>query len=71
MLGNALDETSYAAQLAAADTFVQLVGLAHPSPNKATEFRKVDLVSGLGAVAAAKAAGIPHFVYLSVARPRL
>jgi len=69
VLGNALDETSYAGQLAPGDTFVQLVGVAHPSPNKAAEFRKVDLVSGLGAVAAAKAAGIRHFVYLSVAQP--
>jgi uncharacterized protein YbjT (DUF2867 family) len=48
---------------------VQLVGVAHPSPAKAAEFRKVDLVAGLGAVAAAKAAGIAHFVYLSVAHP--
>jgi uncharacterized protein YbjT (DUF2867 family) len=69
VLGNALDGTSYAGQVAPADTFVQLVGVAHPSPRKAAEFRKVDLVSGLGAVAAAKAAGIRHFVYLSVGQP--
>ncbi len=69
VLGNALDGTSYVNKIAPADTFVQLVGVAHPSPAKAAEFRKVDLVSGLGAVAAAKAAGIRHFVYLSVAHP--
>ena len=56
MLGDALDEKSYSGQVAPADTFVQLVGVAHPSPRKAAEFRKVDLVSGLGAVLAAKAA---------------
>jgi uncharacterized protein YbjT (DUF2867 family) len=67
--GNALDSTTYADQILPADTFVQLVGVPHPSPAKAAEFRKVDLVSGLGSVAAAKAAGIPHFVYLSVAHP--
>ena len=67
--GNALEGTSYAKQIAPADTFVQLVGVAHPSPAKAAEFRKVDLPSGLGAVAAAKAAGIRHFIYLSVAHP--
>jgi uncharacterized protein YbjT (DUF2867 family) len=67
--GNALEGKSYAAKIAPADTFVQLVGVAHPSPAKAKEFRKVDLVSGLGAVAAAKAASIRHFVYLSVAHP--
>jgi len=67
--GNALDGASYANQVAPADTFVQLVGVAHPSPAKAEEFRKIDLPSGLGAVAAAKSAGIRHFVYLSVAHP--
>lgn len=67
--GNALDAGSYAPQIAPADTFVQLVGVAHPSPAKAAEFRQVDLVAGLGAVSAAKAAGVRHFVYLSVAHP--
>ena len=69
VLGNALDGASYAEQISPADTFVQLVGVAHPSPAKAAEFRQVDLPSGLGAVAAAKSARIRHFVYLSVAHP--
>jgi len=69
VFGNALDGESYAAQIAPADTFVQLVGVAHPSPAKGPEFRRIDLPSGLGAVAAAKSAGIRHFVYLSVAHP--
>jgi uncharacterized protein YbjT (DUF2867 family) len=67
--GNALDGASYANQISPADTFVQLVGVAHPSPAKAAEFRRVDLPAGLEAVAAAKSAGIRHFVYLSVAHP--
>jgi len=67
--GNALDGASYADKVAPADTFVQLVGVAHPSPAKAAEFRKIDLPSGLGAVAAAHAAKIRHFIYLSVAHP--
>jgi uncharacterized protein YbjT (DUF2867 family) len=69
LLGNALDGSSYAEKISPADTFVQLVGVAHPSPAKAAEFSTLDLVSGLGAVAAAKGAGIRHFVYLSVAHP--
>jgi uncharacterized protein YbjT (DUF2867 family) len=69
VFGNALDGESYAAQISPADTFVQLVGVAHPSPAKAAEFRQVDLPSGLGAISAAKCAGIRHFVYLSVAHP--
>ena len=67
--GNALDGASYANQISPADTFVQLVGVAHPSPAKAAEFRRVDLPAGLGAIAAAKSVGIRHFVYLSVAHP--
>jgi len=67
--GNALEGASYVDQIAPADTFVQLVGVAHPSPAKAAEFRQVDLSAGLGSVAAAKTAGIRHFVYLSVAHP--
>jgi uncharacterized protein YbjT (DUF2867 family) len=69
VIGNALDGPSYALNISPADTFVQLVGVAHPSPAKAAEFRKVDLPAGLAAVAAAKSAGVRHFVYVSVAHP--
>jgi uncharacterized protein YbjT (DUF2867 family) len=33
--GNALDHTTFVEQVRGADTFVQLVGVAHPSPAKA------------------------------------
>jgi uncharacterized protein YbjT (DUF2867 family) len=69
VMGNALDGASYARNISPADTFVQLVGVAHPSPTKAAGFRKIDLPAGLGAVAAAKSAGVRHFVYISVAHP--
>jgi uncharacterized protein YbjT (DUF2867 family) len=45
------------------------VGVPHPSPAKAAQFRSVDLVSATGAIRAAKHAGVQHFVYLSVAHP--
>ena len=67
--GDALRAESYAASIGDADTFVHLVGVAHPSPSKADEFRAIDLVSCREAVKAAKQAGVRHFVYLSVARP--
>jgi uncharacterized protein YbjT (DUF2867 family) len=67
--GNALLAESYASQIAPADTFVHLVGVAHPSPRKAAEFRAIDLKSCQEAVRAAGEAGVRHFVYLSVARP--
>lgn len=69
IFGNALDASTFAGKIAPADTFVQLVGVAHPSPAKAAEFRHVDLPSGLASVAAARVAGIRHFIYVSVAHP--
>ena len=69
IFGNALDGSSYAGQIKPADTFVQLVGVAHPSPSKAAEFRQIDLASGKGAVEAARAAAVQHFIYVSVAQP--
>jgi uncharacterized protein YbjT (DUF2867 family) len=67
--GDALEGKSYAAKISPADTFLQLVGVAHPNPSKAAEFRSVDLASGRSAVEAASAAGVQHFVYISVAHP--
>jgi nucleoside-diphosphate-sugar epimerase len=67
--GDALNAQTYASQIAPCDTFVHLVGVAHPNPKKAAEFRSIDLKSCQEAVLAARACGIEHFVYLSVARP--
>jgi len=67
--GNALDETSFRDKIQPANTFVQLVGVPHPSPSKGAQFRAVDLISVRASVAAAARAGIEHFVYVSVAHP--
>jgi len=67
--GNALDASSYAARIAPSDTFVQLVGVSHPSPSKAAEFQAIDRASALGAIAAARQARVRHFIYMSVAQP--
>ncbi len=73
VVGDALVKESYAREVQAADapadTFVQLVGVSHPNPSKADEFRAVDLASARAAVSAAVEAGIQHFVYVSVAQP--
>jgi len=69
ILGDALDDKSYASKIDSADTFIQLVGVSHPSPSKVAEFRSVDLASGRSAIEAAKDAGVQHFVYVSVAHP--
>lgn len=67
--GNALDGATFAAAVRPGDTFVQLVGTPHPSPRKAAEFRRVDLVSARESAATAKQGGAAHFVYVSVAHP--
>jgi uncharacterized protein YbjT (DUF2867 family) len=67
--GDALDARTFSHRIAPADTFVQLVGTPHPGPAKAAEFRTVDLVSARESVAAASAAGVKHFIYVSVAHP--
>jgi uncharacterized protein YbjT (DUF2867 family) len=67
--GDALDKNSFASQIFPAETFVQLVGVMHPNPSKTEEFRAVDLGSARAAIEAARAAGVAHFVYVSVAQP--
>jgi len=67
--GDALHSETYAANVAPSDTFVHLIGISHPSPRKAEEFRTIDLVSCQEAVKAARQLGLRHFVCLGVARP--
>jgi uncharacterized protein YbjT (DUF2867 family) len=67
--GNALDAATFSAAVAPCDTFVQLTGVAHPAPWKERQFRAIDLVSLRASALAAKAAGVSHFVYVSVAQP--
>jgi uncharacterized protein YbjT (DUF2867 family) len=67
--GDALNGATFESQVAPSDTFIHLVGVAHPSPAKAQQFREIDLVSARESVAAARAAGVGHFIYLSVAQP--
>ena len=58
VLGDALDGASYLHHLRAGDTFIQLVGVVHPSPTKAKEFVAVDQRSGSEDAAGAGASGV-------------
>ena len=69
VIGNALDGSTFANQVRPSDTFVQLVGVPHPSPAKAAEFQSIDLASVRASVTAAARAGVEHFIYVSVAQP--
>ena len=69
VIGDPLLRETFANKIAPADTFVQLVGTPRPAPWKGEAFRAVDRVSALASIAAAKSAGIRHFIYVSVAQP--
>ena len=64
-----LKENSYTESIRGCDTFIHLIGVPHPSPAKAAQFRAIDLPSVQVAVKAARGAGVQHFIYLSVAQP--
>ena len=67
--GNPLDPDTFANKISPSDTYVHLVGVAHPGPSKAKEFTTIDLRSIETAVPVAVMAKVSHFVYVSVAHP--
>lgn len=69
IIGDALNAATFAHHIAPSDTFIQLVGVPHPSPAKARQFLEVDLVAVRESVRAAAGTSIRHFIYLSVAQP--
>jgi len=69
VVGDALDVEAVAAAFRADGSVIHLVGTPHPSPAKAEQFKKVDLVSIRATVAAAKKVPIYDLVYVSVAQP--
>jgi nucleoside-diphosphate-sugar epimerase len=69
IVGDALNVQSIEAALQPEDTVIHLVGTPHPTPTKADQFEKIDLVSIRATVSAAKNANIAHLIYVSVAQP--
>lgn len=69
VVADPLLDGSYTKAIRDCDTFVHLIGVPHPSPAKAAQFRAIDLPSAEVAVKAASAVGVRHFIYLSVAQP--
>lgn len=67
--GDVLDAGTYRSQVRPEHVFVQLVGVAHPSPAKARQFVDVDQRSAEQAIMVARAVGVRRFVYVSVAHP--
>jgi len=69
VVGDPFDRWTFVKAIAPGDTFLQLVGVPRPSPAKAQQFLDIDLRSARESIAAARAAEVGHFVYVSVAQP--
>lgn len=69
VVGNPFDADTFTECLRGTDTLVQLVGVPKPAPWKGRLFRAIDGPSALASIRAATAAGVQHFVYVSVAHP--
>jgi uncharacterized protein YbjT (DUF2867 family) len=69
VIGNALDDSTFASEIPPGATVVHLVGTPHPNPSKAAEFQRVDVASIRATMAAVRRAVVRHVVYVSVAHP--
>jgi uncharacterized protein YbjT (DUF2867 family) len=67
IIGDYFDPATFYQYIPEGAVFVQLLGVAHPSPKKAQQFRDIDLTSVRASVIAAKEAAVSHFIYVSVA----
>ncbi len=67
VIADAFDPASFHSSIPPGCIFIQLLGVAHPSPKKAKEFREIDLRSVKASADAAAMAGVSHFIYVSVA----
>ena len=67
VIANPFDNASFQSSIPKDSVFVQLLGVAHPSPKKANQFKEIDLKSVIASADAATMAEVAHFIYVSVA----
>jgi putative NADH-flavin reductase len=67
VVGNPFDAQTFQQYIPVGCVFVQLLGVPHPSPKKAKQFKEIDLRSVKASADAASVAGALHFIYISVA----
>jgi uncharacterized protein YbjT (DUF2867 family) len=67
IIGDPFDAGTFQQAIPAGSVFVQLLGVAHPSPQKAKQFKEIDLRSVKASADAASYACADHFIYVSVA----
>lgn len=65
--GDPFDADDFQRLIPAGSVFVQLLGVAHPSPKKAKQFKDIDMRSVKASADASSNAGVAHFIYVSVA----
>ena len=66
VIGDPLEATSFQQHIPKDAVFIQLLGVSHPSPSKAEQFKQIDLRSVKASADASSVAGISHFIYISV-----
>jgi nucleoside-diphosphate-sugar epimerase len=67
IIADPFDANSFQLLIPRGSVFIQLLGVAHPSPKKAQLFREIDLKSLKASVDAAIVAKVSNFIYVSVA----
>jgi nucleoside-diphosphate-sugar epimerase len=67
VVANPFDAGSFESFIPKDTVFVQLLGVSHPSPKKAQQFKEIDLRSVKASADAATQAGVSKFIYISVA----
>lgn len=67
IIADPFDSTTFKDWIPAGAVYVQLLGAKNPSPRKSERFQQIDLPSVKTSADAAAAAGVSHFVYVSVA----
>ena len=67
VIADPFDATTFSPFIPKDAVFIQLLGVSHPSPKKAQQFKEIDLQSVKSSVDAATLAGVSNFIYVSVA----
>jgi nucleoside-diphosphate-sugar epimerase len=67
VVGDPFDPRTFKNHIPAGCVYVQLLGVPHPSPKKAQQFKEIDLRSVKASADAASDAGVAHMIYVSVA----
>lgn len=67
VVADPFDASTFSSLIPKDAVFVQLLGVSHPSPKKAQQFKEIDLRSVKTSADAATLAGVSKFIYVSVA----